>query len=221
MSDAQAFELLGHASTLIFDFDGVILDSNHIKEEGFRQLFIEYGEDKAQQIVQYHRDNGGLSRYHKIRYFFTEVLGRSVPDEEVERLANRFSAITMGLLKDRTLRIEDTLGYIESVHQKKSVFIASASDEKDLLALCRYHGIEEWFKGIYGSPKSKESIVNDILEKGRAVSDCVLIGDSFNDLNAAQANGVAFIGYNNPALSHNHPYIRCFSEANVQADDPA
>jgi HAD superfamily hydrolase (TIGR01549 family) len=212
MSDAQALNLLSHCSTLIFDFDGVILDSNPIKEEGFRQLFTEYGEDKANQMVEYHRKNGGLSRYHKIRYFFTELLGSPADDKTVERLANRFSDITMQLLRNPDLCIADTITYIKHVHSKKDVFIASASDEQDLKKLCQHHNIETLFDGIYGSPKAKAAIVSGILQS-RNAEDCVLVGDSLNDVNAAQKNGIAFIGYNNSELNIHHPYINQFSEA--------
>lgn len=206
MCDPTPVELLNRCSTLIFDFDGVILDSNHIKEEGFRRLFLDFGEEKAGQIVEYHRANGGLSRYHKIRYFYTDILGRSVDDRIVDELAARFSEITLGLLKDPAIQIGDALGYIRSVHQKKATYIASASDDQDLKALCDYHGISDLFKGIYGSPKTKDAIVRDIVTN-TSREECVLIGDSYNDLKAAQANNIAFIGYNNPALSVEHPYI--------------
>lgn len=215
MSDADsqrsAHDLLNRCSTLIFDFDGVILDSNLIKEEGFTQLFIDYGEDKTRQIVEYHRLNGGLSRYHKIRYFFNELLGNPVDDHTVERLANRFSEITMRLLKKSELRIDDTIRYIERVYSEKNMFVASASDEHDLIALCRHHGIDTFFDGIHGSPKAKEAIVSDIL-KDRDADFCVLIGDSFNDLKAAQDNSIAFIGYNNPELKVGNPYVHRFSQ---------
>ncbi|MDO6746298.1 HAD family hydrolase [Gilvimarinus sp. 1_MG-2023] len=212
MSDALALKLISQCSTLIFDFDGVILDSNHIKEEGFRHLFKSYGEDNTRKIVEYHRANGGLSRYHKIRYFFNTLLGKPVDDDTVERLANQFSEITMRLLTAPELRIEDTIQFIKHMHLKKRMFIASASDEQDLKILCRHHGIETKFDGIFGSPKTKEAIVSDII-KSRDSNECVLIGDSLNDINAAQHNDIAFVGYNNYSLSKTYPYINQFVEA--------
>lgn len=211
MSDTLPVGLLNRCSTLIFDFDGVILDSNVIKEEGFRRLFLDYGEDKASKIVAYHRANGGLSRYHKIRYFFTDILGEQTDEETVNKLAVRFSDITMELLKNPAIKIEDTLGYIRSVYKSKNLYIASASDEQDLVALCQHHGIDGLFQGIYGSPKTKTAIVKDIVSEV-VNADCVLIGDSSNDLSAAQSNNIAFIGYNNPALREQHPYVESFHQ---------
>lgn len=211
MSDRTAEKLLRECSTLIFDFDGVILDSNQIKEEGFRRLFIPYGQDKAEKMVAYHKANGGMSRYEKIEYFFNEVMERPIGSEEVEAFAAEFSKITMRLLKDPAIQIKETIAYISSIGGSKEVFIASAADESDLSELCDCHGIANMFNGIYGSPRTKVDIVAAII-KGRAKERCVLIGDSTNDLKAARANEIAFIGYNNRELSTDLPYIARFSD---------
>lgn len=211
MSDRTAEKLLSECSTLIFDFDGVILDSNQIKEEGFRRLFIPYGQDKAEKMVAYHKANGGMSRYEKIEYFFDEIMENPIGSEEVEAFAAEFSKITMRLLKDPAIQIKETIAYIASIGGSKEVYVASAADENDLSELCDCHGIANMFNGIYGSPRKKTDIVADII-KGKAKEHCVLIGDSTNDLKAARANEIAFIGYNNPELDTNLPYIDRFSD---------
>ena len=50
----------------IFDCDGVILDSNKIKTEAFFSLALPYGKGIAKLLVDYHTQNGGISRYLKI-----------------------------------------------------------------------------------------------------------------------------------------------------------
>ena len=44
---------------LVLDFDGVILESNHVKAETFRRLFSQYPQN-AEAIVKLHRDHGGM-----------------------------------------------------------------------------------------------------------------------------------------------------------------
>ena len=39
--------------TIIFDFDGVILDSNYVKEEAFAEIFNEYGTTIRNKVVKY------------------------------------------------------------------------------------------------------------------------------------------------------------------------
>ncbi|EAI6773129.1 HAD hydrolase-like protein, partial [Campylobacter coli] len=52
---------------IIFDFDGVILDSVELKTQAFAELFKEFPKNKVQELVKYHIQNGGISRYHKIQ----------------------------------------------------------------------------------------------------------------------------------------------------------
>ena len=50
----------------IFDFDGTIAESNILKTEAFRHAASEYGEDISDWFVEYHKQNGGVTRQVKI-----------------------------------------------------------------------------------------------------------------------------------------------------------
>ena len=60
--------------SILFDFDGVIVDSMHIRDFGYREIVKEFSPDLVDRLVQYHRSNAGLSRYVKIRYFYENLL---------------------------------------------------------------------------------------------------------------------------------------------------
>jgi hypothetical protein len=47
-------DVLQSATTLVFDCDGVVLNSNRIKTEAFRLVAAPYGEAAAEALVQYH-----------------------------------------------------------------------------------------------------------------------------------------------------------------------
>ena len=49
--------------TVLWDFDGVILDSMKVRDWGFREIFKNYDNKKVEQLIDYHNLNGGLSRY--------------------------------------------------------------------------------------------------------------------------------------------------------------
>ena len=63
---------------ILFDFDGVILDSMPIREYGFRKIFENYDVALVEKLLVYHNQNGGLSRYVKIRYFFEKLLYKKI-----------------------------------------------------------------------------------------------------------------------------------------------
>ena len=62
---------------IIFDFDGVILDSVDVKTKAFKQMYSIYGDDVMRKVVDYHLLNGGISRYEKFKYFHENFLNRA------------------------------------------------------------------------------------------------------------------------------------------------
>ena len=60
--------------TIIFDCDGVILNSNNLKTQAFYDIALEWGSDIADEFVLYHRRHGGLSRYVKFNHFIENIL---------------------------------------------------------------------------------------------------------------------------------------------------
>ena len=71
-------------STLLFDCDGVILDSNRLKTSAFFTAALPYGMRAAEALVEYHRENGGISRYRKFTYFLQEIV--KTPVEQASEL---------------------------------------------------------------------------------------------------------------------------------------
>ena len=51
--------------TILWDFDGVILDSMKIKGNGFIELFKDCNVNDVKILEQYHYNNGGVSRFEK------------------------------------------------------------------------------------------------------------------------------------------------------------
>ena len=54
----------------IFDCDGVILNSNSIKNFAFRLTLKNENKDLVDSFIKYHKENGGISRYEKFQHFF-------------------------------------------------------------------------------------------------------------------------------------------------------
>src|SRR3989338_8474812 len=78
---------------IIFDFDGVIADTNEIRIDGFEFLFSDFPRAQVQILADYCRRNGGMSRYEKIRYFFEKIRKENIDDAKINLFAQKYSAI--------------------------------------------------------------------------------------------------------------------------------
>ncbi len=71
---------LARYRTAVFDCDGVILDSNRLKSDAFRQSLHDEDPELVNAFISYHHAQGGVSRYVKFDYFYREL--NPLPDAE-------------------------------------------------------------------------------------------------------------------------------------------
>lgn len=188
-------------TTIFWDFDGVLMNSNAVRDKGFELVLADYPKDQVKQLMDFHQANGGLSRYVKFRYFFEEVRGEEITNEEVQVWADKFSEIMLANLINEDLLIKETVDFVKANYQNYKMHIVSGSDGNELRKICKGVGIDQYFKSIEGSPTPKKKLVADILEKEKySPRECVLIGDSINDYEAAEVNKITFFGYSNESL---------------------
>lgn len=188
-------------TTLLFDFDGVILDSARIKEHGFRVILEDFDSELVDKLIDYHRANGGISRYAKLRYFYENLLNIPADENEIEKRATKFSFLMREQLTDPQYLIHDTLDFIKKRQNRFSFHVVSGADQQELIFLCETFAIKKYFVSILGSPTPKTVLIHDLLQgSGYSPQSCAMIGDSINDFTAARDNGVDFYGYNNPQL---------------------
>ena len=186
---------------ILFDFDGVILDSMPIRDYGFKEIFKDFDDDLVNKLLEYHNQNGGLSRYVKIRYFYNKLLKQEISEEKITNYADNFSKIMKIELVDKRYLIADTLKFIKESYKKYNLHIVSGSDERELQYLCKELEIDSFFQSVNGSPTHKNILVGNVLATNRYIeSETILIGDSVNDYDAATENNLVFYGFNNPSL---------------------
>jgi phosphoglycolate phosphatase-like HAD superfamily hydrolase len=189
-------------NTVFWDFDGVLMDSNLVRDEGFLAVLKGYPQDQIDKLLVFHQENGGLSRYVKFRYFFENIRGESITESEVQQWAEKFSVIMKKMLTNPSLIIEDTINFVKNNFVNYQMHIVSGSDGNELNFLCKKLGISDYFISIHGSPTPKLQLVADIIKKYQYdLNSCVLIGDSINDYEAALGNKINFVAYNNSLLS--------------------
>lgn len=194
--------MINKINTIFWDFDGVLMNSNEVRDKGFLEVLKEYPKNEVSELMEFHQANGGLSRYVKFRYFFEEVRNEEITDAEIQSWADKFSEIMLKFLINKDLLIHETIDFVKKNHKNFHMHIVSGSDGKELKQICKGIGIDQYFKSIHGSPTPKKRLITELLDKQDYNSkNCVLIGDSLNDKDAAELNNVEFIAYNNEFLT--------------------
>ena len=90
--------MLNKYKYILWDFDGVIIDSNPARILGFKTVLKDFPNEQVEKLLEFHNQNGGLSRYVKFRYLYEVILGQKAEEEQIQYLANEFSAIMKEIL---------------------------------------------------------------------------------------------------------------------------
>lgn len=179
--------------TWVFDCDGVLLDSNRVKTEAFYRAAEPYGEKNASRLVEYHVNNGGISRYVKFELFLTDIVGRSAVDQnELQPLLDSYAAYVRDGL--RSCDVAEGLGALRELTADASWMVVSGGDQQELREVFQARQLDGYFdKGIFGSPDTKDEVLSREIRTGSISLPAVFVGDSQYDAEAASRAGLDFI----------------------------
>lgn len=183
---------LNNYDIVIFDCDGVLIDSNILKCEAFGNSVSEYPEDIVESFVDHCKKTFGISRYVKFKEFFSEFAKEPYDETKYHLFLDRYAHLCkeLYLRSDLTPNVENLISIMKDNGQK--LFVASGSDEKELIEVFEKRNIKKYFDIILGSPKKKIECVANIIEKYPG-KNAVFIGDAISDLNSAKENNIDFI----------------------------
>jgi HAD superfamily hydrolase (TIGR01549 family) len=177
---------------IIFDVDGVLLESAEIKTRAFAELFADYP-DKLPELIAYHRKNAGLSRFVKFRYFYQKLLNEPLSARKEAELSQEFSRIVL----EKVLRAPLTRGAAEFLRRhgdRYLFFIASGVPEEELRGIIDQRRLGKYFREVHGTPKLKDEIIADILNRySLKAGEVVYVGDAESDRAAAEKAGIPFV----------------------------
>ena len=179
---------------VILDFDGVIVESVDVKTQAFAALYAPYGPEVVAQVVAYHLDHGGISRFEKFRHFHREFLGKTLSPEEETSLGARFSA----LVEDAVVAspwVPGARDFLEAYHDRLPLFVASGTPETELLRIAERRAIRHYFVSLHGTPATKAEIIELVVQHhGFPPKRVLMVGDALSDYDGAAATGLRFIG---------------------------
>lgn len=179
-------------ATVIFDCDGVVLNSNRVKTNAFYQAALPYGEDSAQALVAYHVAHGGISRYQKFDYFLEYIVPSGTIGPSRDELLARFASSTRnGLLE---CDVAEGLTALRENTAHARWLIVSGGDQTELREVFTQRGLAHLFDGgIFGSPDTKDDILSREQTNGNIQQPALFLGDSQYDYQAATQAGLDFV----------------------------
>jgi len=183
---------LEHYKTLLFDCDGVLLNSNTVKTQAFYQAALPYGERAAKELADYHVQNGGISRYSKFEYFQRAILSQPFDITVNNNLLEAFATeARKGLL---TCEVAVRLEEIRNATRDSRWMVVSGGDQTELRDIFALRGIEHFFDSeIFGSPDDKDMILFRELATGKLRLPAVFFGDTKYDMEVAMRAGLDFV----------------------------
>ena len=170
---------------LFIDFDGVIVDSNLIKEKLISQSinYIDNENEINDYAIDYFNKNAGIDRIKKLEKFYEKDI--------VEKIAANYSKNFRKIIP----KLKPTKCFIEFIEYFKNqrpnikIYILSGGDKNEIKQFLEINKLSFYFDDILSSEKSKF----EHLEFLKAKSDDIFIGDSNKDLEAAKAFNLNFI----------------------------
>lgn len=186
--------------TIVFDCDGVILDSNIVKTEAYYRTAKRLGatDDQAQALVEYHVRLGGISRYHKFDWYLREVLHQPVTAEAIQIWLNTFSEeLEEGLM---ACTIAGGLEDLKAKAPDANWMVLSGGDQQEIRDLFHKRVLPSgqvlaslFSGGLFGSPDNKDEVLAREKASGHLRTPALFVGDSKYDYEAAHRAGLDFV----------------------------
>ncbi|MCR6644454.1 MAG: HAD-IA family hydrolase [Terricaulis sp.] len=180
---------------VFFDFDGVIVDSFHVKTRAFAALYADDYPEIVEDVIAYHNANGGVSRHRKFEYFEGVLLGRAPTPQRLDDLAGRFAeAVVEAVIASPEIEgAERLLADLQA--QGTPCYVASGTPEEELKMIVARRRLAPYFRAVRGAPAEKAEILAEfIAAHGHDPARCLMVGDALTDYRAAALVGVPFLG---------------------------
>jgi phosphoglycolate phosphatase len=192
-------------AALLFDFDGVIVESAALKTSAYSTVYA--GEDPAAlaEVLDYQRRHGGLGRYEKFAHFEHAVFGRAADAAAIDRLAAAYHNVVF----EAVLACPFVAGaqeFLRFALGRVDMHLISGTPQDELVDIVERRRLSRYFASVHGAPTSKRAAFERILvENGYAAAATVAVGDATTEFVAAQELGIHFVGIVAPGSASPFP----------------
>lgn len=178
------------AKLVLFDFDGVLMDSNSAKLECFLELAAVAGPAAVSRLKALLSIRPYATRFEVVESIIDDLeANSSITGDELLR---RFSDCSKS--KILKLQVSPALAALRAADSRAWALV-SATEQCDMQEIAHRLSISDYFEaGVFGSPKSKFEHIRELGEV-HSIRGCdmILLGDRLSDLQATVKAGIGFI----------------------------
>jgi HAD superfamily hydrolase (TIGR01509 family) len=183
-------------AAVVFDMDGVIVDSEQVWDEVREELVADWGgrySPEAQRAMM------GMSSPEWSRFMHEELGLSQSPDEINEEVVRRM----LERYRSDLPLLDGAVDAVRSLAESYPLAVASSSNRPLIDAVLETAGIAEYFVATVSSeevPRGKPSpdvYLEAARRLGVSAEECAAVEDSANGIRAARAAGMVVIAYPN------------------------
>jgi HAD superfamily hydrolase (TIGR01509 family) len=203
-------------SAIIFDMDGVIVDSEPRHERAFREVFHEmgYGETHGIDFPAYY----GRSD----RALWQDFIQKHNPAQSIEELTDWKQRRFLEIIRDEKPIFEDLPELVQRLSQKYKLALASGSFHPVIEVILSMEGLRQFFPVVVSvQDVARGKPAPDVFLRAAellkvAPAECCVIEDAAAGVEAARAAGMTVIAITNSLpkekLAHAHHVVATYGE---------
>jgi len=188
---------------VIFDMDGVIIDSEEIHKKAYYETFNSLGVDVSEELYKTMTGSSTINAFQKlVKHFNLNDIPEELVLQKRKRYVNYFE-------NDPTLTlvhgVKDLIQFLNK--QNLKLVLASSSSMVNINRVFSRFDLNQYFTAkISGADLTASKPHPEIFEKaailgGVSKEQCIVIEDSDNGIKAANDAGIFVVGYENPLVS--------------------
>lgn len=179
---------------VVFDCDGVLLDTMPAKIEAFRSWVPPIYASHEAAFMKRVMHGFGTSRRHHIESFYREIVGIQPGQEFLNAEVARFTDLCEPLCAEAGWRTGSREFVLRCIEEGALRYVLSGTPQEPLEEMLHANSGGELFDNIIGSPPAKpESMEHILVGTGVHPDKAVFIGDADADRLAAEHVGAHFV----------------------------